>query len=42
MKVYAQKDGIFVCGKIKEVRLLLRAYAGRYRTLSELLLNLIN
>lgn len=42
MKVYAQGKGIFFCGKVKEVRLLLCSYARRYRTVKELLKNVLN
>ncbi|MCL6634518.1 MAG: Z-ring formation inhibitor MciZ [Peptococcaceae bacterium] len=42
MKIYAQGDGVFFCGKIKEVRLLLRACARRYRTVQELISGMLN
>ena len=42
MKVYTQSDGIFICGKIKEVRLLLKNYSGRFRTVKELIREIIN
>jgi len=35
MKIYTQREGIFICGKIKEVRHLLMAYTRRYRTVKE-------
>jgi hypothetical protein len=37
VKVYTRLDGIFICGKIKEVRRLLQLYAGRHRTVRELI-----
>jgi hypothetical protein len=42
MKICAQEEGIFICGKIKEVRLLLSAYTSRYRTVKELIGQLLN
>lgn len=42
MKVYAQGEGIFFCGKIKEIRSLLEAYARRYRTVHELIKGILN
>lgn len=42
MRMYAQGEGIFICGKIKEVRLLLLTYARRYRTVKELIRDLLN
>lgn len=42
MKVYVQKDGIFICGKIKEVRLLLQKYSRRYRTVKKMIGGLLN
>ncbi|MBP7331168.1 MAG: hypothetical protein BWY65_01950 [Firmicutes bacterium ADurb.Bin373] len=42
MRVYTQYDGIFICGKIKEVRLLLSEYSSRYRTVRELITELFN
>jgi len=42
MKVYTQRDGIFICGKIKEVRLLLLDYSGRFRTVKELIREIVN
>lgn len=37
MNLYVQKEGIFLCGKIKEVRLLLLAYARSHRTVKEMI-----
>lgn len=42
MRIYVQGEGIFICGKIKEIRLLLLAYAGRYRTVQEMIRALLN
>jgi hypothetical protein len=42
VKVYTQLEGIFICGKIKEVRRLLLLYARRYRTVKELIANLVH
>jgi hypothetical protein len=42
MKVYTQKEGIYICGKIKEVRLLLLNYSGRFRTVKELIREIVN
>jgi hypothetical protein len=42
MRVYNQYEGIFICGKIKEVRLLLKEYSSRYRTVRELIMELYN
>jgi len=42
MRVYTQREGIFICGKIKEVRLLLGEYSSRYRTVRELVMELLN
>ncbi len=42
MQIHVQADGIFICGKIKEVRQLLLEYAYSYRTISELILNKLN
>jgi len=37
VKVYNQREGIYICGKIKEVRHLLKKYARRFRTVKELI-----
>ncbi len=37
MKVYCQKEGVYISGKIKEVRHLLKKYARRFRTVEELI-----
>jgi len=42
MKIYTQREGIFICGKIKEIRPLLLAYARRYRTIKEWIESIIN
>ncbi|MFX4260948.1 Z-ring formation inhibitor MciZ [Pelotomaculum propionicicum] len=42
MKVYTQQEGFFICGKIKEVRLLLSEYSKRYRTVKEMIIELFN
>lgn len=42
MRVYTQYEGIFICGKIKEVRRLLYEYKNRYRTVKELIMDLFN
>lgn len=42
MKVYTQREGIFISGKIKEVRLLLLHYSGRFRTVKELIRDIVN
>lgn len=42
MRVYTQYEGIFICGKIKEVRRLLCEYKNRYRTVKELIMDLFN
>ncbi len=42
MKIYVQKEGIFICGKIKEVRLLLQKYSSRYRTVKEMIKEVLN
>lgn len=42
MKVFFQKDGIFISGKVKEVRSLLLAYAARYRTVKDLIEGSLN
>ena len=42
VRVYTQADGIFICGKIREVRRLLQLYACRYRTVQELILNQVH
>lgn len=42
MRVYTQREGIFICGKIKEVRLLLSEYNSRYRTIREMIMELFN
>lgn len=42
MKIYTQRKGIFICGKIKEIRPLLLAYASRYRTVKEWIDSKIN
>lgn len=42
MRVYAQRKGIVICGKIKEARLLLAEYAITYRTVQELINKKLN
>lgn len=37
VRVYTQQNGIFISGKIKEVRRLLSEYARRYRTVKEVI-----
>jgi hypothetical protein len=37
MKIYVQEEGIFISGKMKEIRYLLSSYARKYRTLKELI-----
>ncbi|OPX83767.1 MAG: hypothetical protein A4E53_04369 [Pelotomaculum sp. PtaB.Bin104] len=37
MRVYTQTNGFYICGKIKEARLLLAEYARRYRTVKEMI-----
>lgn len=37
-----QNDGVFICGKPKEIRCLLMNYASRYRTVKELINNNLN
>ncbi|VFU15443.1 conserved hypothetical protein [anaerobic digester metagenome] len=42
VRVYTQADGVFICGKIREVRRLLQLYACRYRTVQELIVNQVH
>ncbi len=42
IRVYARANGIFICGKIREVRRLLQFYACRYRTVQELIVNQVH
>ncbi len=42
MKIYTQREGIFICGKIKEVRHLLLNYSSRFRTVKELIREIVN
>ncbi len=42
MKVYTQYDRIFICGKIKEVRRLLRQYRNKHLTIKELIMGMLN
>jgi len=37
MRLYTLQKGIFICGKIKEARLLLAEYARKYRTVKEMI-----
>ncbi len=42
MKIYVQEEGVFICGKIKEVRHLLSSYGRKYRTVKELITGILN
>lgn len=42
MRIYTQHEGIFICGKIKDVRRLLCEYKDRYRTVRELIMEMFN
>lgn len=41
-KIYAQRNGFVVVGKIKEIRNLLRQYACKFRTVSDMLRGHLN
>lgn len=41
-KLYIQKEGVFICGKPKEIRRLLKTCASKYRTVKELIICNIN
>jgi hypothetical protein len=36
-KLFVQKEGVIICGRVKEIRYLLKTYASRYRTVEELI-----
>ncbi|HBC94093.1 MAG TPA: hypothetical protein DCZ10_14640 [Pelotomaculum sp.] len=42
VRLYVQKGGVFICGKPKEIRRLLKTYASRYRTVKELITHNLN
>jgi len=42
VRLYVQKTGVFICGKPKEIRFLLKTYASRYRTVKELIAQHLN
>ncbi|MDD2553039.1 MAG: hypothetical protein PHP51_00500 [Desulfotomaculaceae bacterium] len=42
MKVYTQYEGIFICGKIKEVQRLLAQYKNKRWTVRELIMGMSN
>lgn len=42
MRIYTQYEGIFICGKIKEVRRLLEQYKNKRRTVRELIMEMFN
>lgn len=42
MRLYTLRKGIFICGKIKDARLLLAQYARRYRTVQEMVEKKLN
>ncbi len=42
VRLYVQKGGVFICGKPKEIRRLLKTYASRYRTVEELITHNLN
>lgn len=42
IRFYVQKEGVFICGKPKEIRRLLSNYANRYRTVKEMITQHLN
>jgi ribosomal protein L37E len=42
VRFHVQKGGLFICGKPKEIRSLLKSYASRYRTVNELITQHLN
>jgi len=42
MRLYTQRKGIFICGKIKDARWLLAEYALMYRTVQEMIGKILN
>lgn len=42
VRFYVQKEGVFICGKPKEIRRLLSNYASRYRTVKDMIRQHLN